>query len=159
MSQIDQVCGLLAKKQELFLRYEEATYQIAAGDTEQIPARMQERTELRKEIDALSAQLTELYGDGRDSELLRKAAAARCQRDELPPELCPVFDAAMRIRAVITRIQETESQALERAQQERDDLLARIRSMNQGTGAVASKYYRSISPRAAGDRFRTVKKV
>lgn len=156
MDSTDQVCALLRKKRELFLRYEEVTYGIAAGDAEGIADCMQERTRIQSEIGELDEALRALWGE--DGQLLA-AASTRCARGELPEELRPVFDCGMAVRAVMVRIREIEPQALERATEERDGLLERIKSVNQGTGAAASKYYRSTSPREAEERQRTVKKV
>ncbi len=140
------VCGWLEKKRELFLQYEQATYAITAGTQEEIGGHMEKREELQKQIQETDAQILAVTGGDQPDEgqqLLRRAAGGQAGYEELAPELQPVQTAAAEIRAVMYRIREMEPLVLERLETERKDLLQKIKNVNQGSGAAASKYYQS----------------
>lgn len=155
---LEQIRGLLERQQSLFLEYEQETYQIAAGDAEQIPSCMEERTRLQREIDWISQEIRTLCQDLPEGEGMLDAIFRCTSAMDLPEEYRELFTQSLGIRAALQRIKELESQAAERMESVRDELLEKIKSINQGSEAKVSRYYRSTSPKS-GEQRRTFLKL
>lgn len=146
IEQIQAVQGWLEQKRDLFLQYERETYAVTASEPDDINVHMDRRETLQKQIQELDARILEGTGGDQPDEsqrLLRKAAGGQANYEELDPELQPVQAIASDLRAVMYRIREIEPLVLERLETEREDLLQKIKNVNQGSGAAASKYYQS----------------
>lgn len=143
MDTISQVCALLQKKRDLFSEFEQAAIQMLECDIDDIQRHMNRRLELQAEISELDRALAELCGGNKT---LLQASGARCSRESLAAEYCPVFDAAMEIHALLNRLRELEPLVADRVQTERATLLEKIKEINQGQEPTVSKYYKSIRP-------------
>ena len=69
------------------------------------------------------------------------AAQAKAEPSALPEELGPVYRAAMEAQAVLSRLPESEVQAIMRLRPEQERILEQIKSTNQGSAAKAARFY------------------
>lgn len=156
---MEQLGELLEQERKYFLDYEAATYAIAANAVEEMEAQMHIRTHCQEQIDRLLQEIETVCGDDAEGQRLLSITRNQCSRGELSGEPQSLFDKGMAIRAIILRIREMEPQALERLTEERDILLEKIKSVNQGNEAAASRYYRSTTPKESDRKGYTFKKV
>ena len=143
MSIYDSIEALLQEKKTAFLAYEQATDGLIMSNADTAPAFMQRRQELMDQISEIDDRIAALCFDADDGKLIALAVKNKCDRAQLPKEICPLFDLAQQIFAVINRIRQMEPQALDRMIIEKEALLAKIKDTNQGVGAKASRYYNS----------------
>ena len=123
----------------LLLEYEKATLPLITCEldevSEYIEARGRLMEKLREKNDELTAFCAAQGGQ------LAAAASCSCDRDTLPRELQEIFDARLEVSSVVTRLLSEERQAAERLTHERDGLISKIKDINNGYNAQASKYY------------------
>ena len=86
------------------------------------------------------------------STILRLTGLELSRDSALPEELGPVYRAAMEAQAVLSRLPESEVQAIMRLRLEQEQMLKRIKAANQGSAAKASRFYSTGSSTGGGSR-------
>lgn len=130
---------LLMEKIKLdFLAFEEATAELMTCEGGKMEHFVLRREKIRAEIDCKYQRLEQIQ---EDDEQIHQAIRSFGERESLPEELRPVFDASMELRAVGCRIGNMEPAIAERMEEERSAILEKIRKVNQSVSAVASHYF------------------
>ena len=146
MCDVAQVARLLERKWQLLRQVEEATQRMLDCPGEQLEELMWEREKLIKGLQKADAELEESCRDQEDGEQVLAAASGRWEE---PPSgrLEEVGQAAQRLRTELSRLRQSESQAMLRLKQEQLEILEKLTAANQGAAAKAARFY---SPSAGG---------
>ncbi len=141
-AQIDLVYGKVLAKRDLLLEYEKQTQCILVCDVDDIETHVSRRQALIEKIDGIDACVEETCCKNEpDLALLYRAVQNKCAMEELPQNMVCVFRAGQEVFAVANRIRETEIQAMQRLELEKERLLERIKEVNRSTTAKAAKYF------------------
>lgn len=124
----------------LLLEYEDETLPLSTCPIDDIDDYIEKRSAIMEKI-VLQNKAIQNECDSEPTGLLKAAAFCSCDRSDLSEELREIFDAKLMVNAVLTRIISAEKQASERIAFERDELISKIKSMNQSANANAAKYY------------------
>ena len=151
MCDVAQVARLLERKWQLLRQVEEATQRMLDCPGEQLEELMWEREKLIKGLQKADAELEESCRDQEDGEQVLAAASGRWEE---PPSgrLEEVGQAAQRLRTVLSRLRESESQAMLRLKQEQLEILEKIKAANQGGAAKAARFYSQGAGGSMGSR-------
>ena len=151
MCDVAQVARLLERKWQLLRQVEEATQRMLDCPGEQLEELMWEREKLIKGLQKADAELEESCRDQEDGEQVLAAASGRWEE---PPSgrLEEVGQAAQRLRTVLSRLRESESQAMLRLKQEQLEILEKIKAANQGGAAKAARFYSRSAGGGTGSR-------
>ncbi|NLL46133.1 MAG: hypothetical protein GX250_04915 [Clostridiales bacterium] len=79
-----------------------------------------------------------------------------CDLSDLTPELVPLFELSLSVRAGMNRILNTEPSISARFELERASILNKIEDLNAGATAAANKYYRAFNAEARQDTVKTI---
>lgn len=135
---MDAVVQCLQQKKDRLLAFERLTEQMLDCPAGDLDGLVRERERLIFEIGRLDEKADSLCGE---DAALRAAARALGNRGDLEEALWPVYDAAMAVRTVLSRLPETDMQAAIRLRLELKNALERIKSTNRGVGAKASRFF------------------
>ncbi len=141
MTNLSQILETLQKKQQVLLLFEEATQQMLSCPAEQLEELVEERQSLLAKIDSLEKQLQTLCQEDPDKEQLISAIGGRTDAGDFPEDLQPLYEEGMKIRAVFSRLRQSDQQAQLRLKTEQNRILKKIKQMNQGTNAKAARFY------------------
>ena len=143
MCDVAQVARLLERKWQLLRQVEEATQRMLDCPGEQLEELMWEREKLIKGLQKADAELEESCRDQEDGEQVLAAPSGRLEE---------VGQAAQRLRTVLSRLRESESQAMLRLKQEQLEILEKIKAANQGGAAKAARFYSQSAGGSMGSR-------
>lgn len=141
MCDLNAVLQILEEKNHRLCRFEEVTQQMLTCPTHLLTQFAGRRQTLLEEIQQQEDRLQALCREQPDGQVVLEAAAAH---GEVPPPTDPlseIFAAALDNRAVLSRLPETENQAMQRIRLEQEQILKKIRSANRGPAAAAAKFY------------------
>ena len=93
------------------------------------------------DLERQDAALRELCAAEENGPAVWDAAMSRGDAGALEGALAEVYAAAQQQRAVMSRLRESEAQAMRRMKLEQDQLLEKIKSTNQGSAAKAARFY------------------
>ncbi len=141
MTNLSQILETLQKKQQVLLLFEEATQQMLSCPEEQLEELVEERQSLLAKIDSLEKELQTLCQEDPDKEQLISAIGGRADAGDFPEDLQPLYEEGMKIRAVFSRLRQSDQQAQLRLKTEQNRILKKIKQMNQGTNAKAARFY------------------
>ena len=111
MFDLIQTQQLLQEKQNLLLCFEEVTQNMLHCPTEELESQVQERQQIVHLVDALDEKLCALCKDTPQGQAVLQALKGQCEPDKLPEEVLGIYDDAMRVRAILSRLQESDIQA------------------------------------------------
>ena len=151
MCDLRRVLELLEQKRQLLCRVEEATQGMLACPGQQLEELMGERERLIQQLQKANEELEELCRDQEDGEAVLAAAGGRWE-GEMPSELAEVCLGAQRLRTVLSRLRESETQAMLRLKQEQLEILEKIKTANQGGAAKAARFYSQAGASGTGSR-------
>lgn len=138
MQRVEELLALQRQKRDLFAALEVNTHRLLSCLEEEIPQIMQERESLIREIDQATEQMTQ---QAQEVPGFLQAASNQAQQDTLSPPLREAYDIGLEMRALVGRIMELSTQAQLRMESCRDQILEKIKSVNSGAMARASKYH------------------
>lgn len=141
MYNLIQFQQILQEKQQLLQLFEEETQEMLTCPSELLEEQVRERQKLISLIENLDQKLDTLIRHSQDAESIRKAVSGRCSCESLPEDMEPICSAAIQVRAILSRIRESDLQAALRLRLEQERILERIKSANQGVGAKAARFY------------------
>lgn len=153
---ITTLCTLLEEKKDLFLEYEKATQDLLSCDVDSAEHYITQRDKLANEIDEISEKTARICADYPAGDLLLDAANARVDFARVPGEYQCVFYGGQAVRSVVSRISETEKQALEHLRQLRNEALEGVK-MNKEVPKI-KKYLTGLTeqPQQGGLRDKKV---
>lgn len=141
MCDLRRVLELLEQKRQLLCRVEEATQGMLACPGQQLEELMGERERLIQQLQKADEELEELCRDQEDGEAVLAAAGGRWEGEMPSGGLAEVCLGAQRLRTVLSRLRESETQAMLRLKQEQLEILEKIKAANQGGAAKAARFY------------------
>ena len=149
MSLYEDVIGCLREKTKLLSEVEKITESMAVVPQEELLACTEKRGKLVDEIKLLDDKLREFAGI--DNEI-RSVLNNVCEKDDLTEELSKVYVEVLSVNAVLNRINSNDDVIKNRIEYEREKILNKIQSFNQGGEAATQRYYKSVH----GTSFATV---
>ena len=149
MSLYEDVIACLREKIKLLSEVEKITDSMAVVPQEELLACTEKRGKLVDEIKLLDDKLREFAG--MDNEI-RSVLNNVCEKDDLTEELSKVYVEVLSVNAVLNRINSNDDVIKNRIEYEREKILNKIQSFNQGGEAATQRYYKSVH----GTSFATV---
>lgn len=143
MTNLPQIQEALQKKQQTLMQFEEATLRMLSCSVQQLEELVEERQKLLLEIDGLEKKLNALCQADSDREQLLSAIAGQGDAGGFSERLQPLYEEGTKIRAVFSRLRQSDQQAQLRLKTEQNRILKKIKQMNQGTNAKAARFYSS----------------
>lgn len=153
---IAEIYDKLVKKERMFSDYEAITKKMLICEFEEMSSLTEKRFEISQEIDKLDSEILILCeGDS----LLRSAVRNSCNRDEVPEEMCGIFDQSQKIFAIINRIRNDELEIIQRLEINKLKIKEKIKA-TKGTHQIVN-YLNAAGARPAsgvllGSKFRKV---
>lgn len=126
MQMPQDVILLLQKKLELFLEFERYTSLLVNCEVDDMADYITKRAELANKIENVTDEISALTGPPAIFPDIAAILSNSCDFSEVPSEWQPVFSAAQRVRAAISRCLEINEQATDRMAGLRDQLKDRI---------------------------------
>ena len=141
--QIQEIIRLLGEKEKVFLAFEQETELLfGAADTDEIISHMENRQAFLEKARALDQKIAGLLnGCGKETE---DAVCNRCPRDGLPPDLAALYEASLRVKAVVHRILTSNTAVQELLEHQKGAILKRLEELNRSPSAAASRYSSSM---------------
>jgi len=150
MCDLPEVLELLEQKRRQLLAIEDATQKMLTCPGSKLEELMKERERLVTELQKADARLEELCRDQEDGQAVLDAARGASGSPDGP--LAEVARAAGRLRTVLSRLRESETQAVLRLKQEQLEILEKIKATNQGGAAKAARFYSVGTAQGTGSR-------
>lgn len=150
MSEIyEDVIGYLREKTEILSEIEKITDSMAVVPQEELLSCTEKRGELVNKIKIIDDKLREFAGMDND---VRNVLNNACEKDDLTPELSKIYIEVLAVNAVLNRINSNDDVIKNRIQYEKEKILNKIQTFNQGGEAATQRYYKSVH----GTSFATV---
>ena len=141
MSLVEDVIGCLQKKTELLSEVEKITESMAVVPQEELLTCTEKRGKLIDEIKLLDDKLREFASMNNE---IRSVLNNLCEKDDLTEELSKVYVEVLSVNAVLNRINSNDDVIKNRIEYEREKLLNKIQTFNQGGEAATQRYYKSL---------------
>ncbi len=141
MSLYEDVIACLREKTKLLSEVEKITDSMAVVPQEELLACTEKRGKLVDEIKLLDDKLREFAGmdDG-----IRSVLNNFCEKDDLTEELSKVYVEVLSVNAVLNRINRNDDVIKNRIEYEKEKILNKIQTFNQGGEAATQRYYKSV---------------
>ena len=150
MSEIyEDVIGYLREKTGILSEIEKITDSMAVVPQEELLSCTEKRGELVNKIKIIDDKLREFAGMDND---VRNVLNNACEKDDLTPELSKIYIEVLAVNAVLNRINSNDDVIKNRIQYEKEKILNKIQTFNQGGEAATQRYYKSVH----GTSFTTV---
>ena len=141
MSLVEDVIGCLQEKTRLLSEVEKITESMAVVPQEELLTCTEKRGNLIDEIKLLDDKLREFASMNNE---IRSVLNNLCEKDDLKEELSKVYVKVLSVNAVLNRINSNDDVIKNRIEYEREKLLNKIQTFNQGGEAATQRYYKSI---------------
>lgn len=153
MCELSKVLELMEEKWLLLRRIEDATQEMLTCSSGQLEPLMAERERLVGRMQRADEEIEAVCRGQEDGEaVLAAASGAGDAGAEAGGPLGEVYQAAQRLRAVLSRLREGETQAVLRLKQEQLEILEKIKTANQGGVAKAARFYSVGAAQGGGSR-------
>ena len=137
---ISRICGLLDEIKSELLCFEQETIEIISCDTDSIEEHTENRVKITEKMDVVFKEIDRICIDMDGGAEIRKIIRNVSMFTTVEPRFEPVFFKAQGIFSILNRIKDSDVQAIGRINIEREVLLKKIREMNNGQEAKASKF-------------------
>ena len=131
---------LLNRKKNLFLQLEEITGNMTLLEVDGLLNSVEQRGVLLKEVEDIDATLRAYF---LSDPLLKSVISHACNKNDLSPPLCDLYDISLTIKAIVNRIALNDGNIRLHLKFEKDRILSNIQKLNQGGAVVADRYHRS----------------
>ena len=137
---INKICEFLNEILNQLLEFERETMEIMYCDVDSILRHTENRVSITHNIDNIFSEIEKICNQIRDGEELWKIIKNVSAYTKVKPEHEDVFFKAQQIFSIVNRIKDSDVQAVSRINFEKDVLIKKIREINKGQGAKASKF-------------------
>lgn len=127
---MQRVIELLESKKQLFLKYEQASIALTYSDIEQMEFIVDEREQLKEEIDQIDEKIRQSAIAEQYGEAVWKAIKNQSNRSEVVSELLPLFDKGQEIFAAVNRIMQMEPLIIKHIEDTQKQLEQKIKDSN-----------------------------
>lgn len=141
MDILHAVQELLLKKQQEILSFEEVTQNMLSCVSEKLTECMQQREDIIQCIDKIDAEIEQYCSQYADRERFLKIIHGSADETDLSSQEAELLCIAKGIRAVFSRLEESDLQAALRLRLEEEQILEQIKSTNQGSTAKAARFF------------------
>lgn len=137
----DEILSLLAAQSGNLSNVEKLTEEILYAPADDFPDLIDRRGSfLEKAVLAENA----LKKAGAENETLRTVLNGSAEPGSLSEELKRVYEASLRVKAVLCRIRRLEPQVVTRMENERAEALSHLEELNVSSNSVAASYSRAL---------------
>lgn len=140
MTDISKICDLLNQKKDYILEFESDTQKILVCTYDELNKLVDKREVSIEKMKNIDLEIQEICGNSEKNEILNRILYGKISAEDIPQEFEEVYEKNMQIRAVASRIKESDIQAVNRIKIEQERALEKIKSMNQGSEAKAAKF-------------------
>ena len=141
MENIEKLVTLLVEKRDIFLKVEELSNMMLTSPIEEILDIQADRGQLLQQAVKVQDEINkEVSIDKSVKDILNNS----CDMSNLSENMARLYEASMRVKAVINRINNLEVDLRTRLEGERSDILDKLESMNKSSNSVAGNYKRSV---------------
>ena len=145
MTDISKIYDLISEKKNCLLEFENYTEKMLVCTSEELNILVGNREIAIEKMKNIDEEIQEICKNSEKNEILLKILFGKISAQDIPSEFVEIYDKNMQIRAVASRIKETDIQAMNRIKIEQEKALEKIKSMNQGSEAKAAKFVMSGS--------------
>ena len=140
MNNTDKICSILNEIKLNLEKFEKETIEIISCDTENIEFHTQKRVDITKNIDGLFSQIDDICSQMKDGDEIRKIIRNVSLFTEVSEDTEKIFMKSQEIFSVFTRIKDSDIQAVNRINLEKEILIKKIKETNNGQQAKAAKF-------------------
>lgn len=137
----DRIISLLEEIRQKLLVFEQETIEIMGCDIDDIEAHSNNRVKITRELDKLFGNIellcSEMEGDG---DRVRRIIKSSRDLTEVAPDEENIYMKMQELVSLLNRIKDSDVQALDRIDLEKNMLLGKIKEENKGAGAMAAKF-------------------
>ena len=145
MEPIYRIGQLLAKKKELFARYEQLTVQMLTCPIETLENLTIQRQKLCDRIDNLDKEMDQKAKELPDGQTVVQALRLKCLRNQVPDQYLDFFDKVQEIFAIANRVRQMDPEIAARLESEMAALTDKIKENNRSVTAQAAKFGSGIT--------------
>ena len=137
-----EILSLLAEEQTQLAGVEQLTEKILCAPSDDFIDLIADRgTFLNRAVLAENRLKTISAAD----EALRGVLSGRADLNSLTPDMQEIFEASLRVKAILCRIRRLEPQVVTRMENERAEALSHIEELNRSSGSIAGTYKAAVS--------------
>jgi len=141
MENFDRILDLLKEKLEIFLTIEKLTNMMFTSPVDELSVILTERGDLLQKALLIESKINKEVDD---KACIKGVLDNTDDISKLSDDLLKIYDASMRVKAVLNRLNKLEKDVQLRLENERYMILERIESMNSSSNSVAGNYKRTV---------------
>ena len=136
-----KIIELLDEIKGKLLVFEQETIEIMGCDIDDIEPHSNNRLKITKELDKLFGHIELLCSEmGEDGDRVRRIIKSSRDLTETAPDEEAIYFKMQELISLLNRIKDSDVQAIDRIELEKENLLGRIKAENKGAGAKAAKF-------------------
>ncbi|MBR6336110.1 MAG: hypothetical protein IKR76_00095 [Ruminococcus sp.] len=136
-----KIIELLDKIKDRLLFFEQETIDILSCDVDEIEEHSDNRVKITHELDRVFDHIELLCSEmEEDGDRVRRIIRSSRDLTEVAPDEEAIYFKMQEIGSLINRIKDSDVQAVDRIDREKDGLLGKIKAENTGAGAKAAKF-------------------
>ncbi|MBO6141497.1 MAG: hypothetical protein J6O40_06855 [Ruminococcus sp.] len=136
-----KIIELLDEIKGKLLIFEQETIEIMSCDIDDIEPHSNNRLKITKELDKLFGHIELLCSEmGEDGDRVRRIIKSSRDLTETAPDEEAIYFKMQELISLLNRIKDSDVQAIDRIELEKDNLLGKIKAENKGAGAKAAKF-------------------
>lgn len=141
MCDLAAIAGIMEEKRRLLCSIEDVTQEMITCESIKLEELMTQREKLVTALQKADKEMKELCGDQEDGPAVMRASVCEGEADRLSGPMQAIYQAGQQHRAILSRLKESELQAVLRLKQEQLEILEKIKSANQGSAAKAARFF------------------
>ena len=140
MNNTEKICSLLEEIKQELLEFEQSTISIISCERDSIEKLSQNRVTITQEMDKRFHEIDLVCDEMENGSRLKKIIKNVSSYSECDKEDETVYFKAQELFSIVTRIKDSEIQAVDRINLEKEMLLKKISEANNTQAAKASKF-------------------
>ena len=140
MNDMEKICNLLDEIKNCLLNFEKETMDIISCNVEDIEKHTQNRVDITQKLDSLFGEIDSICENMENGDDIKKMIRNVSLYTNVKKEEEKVFLKSQEIFSVFTRIKDSDVQAVDRINIEKEMLIKKIKDTNNGQQAKAAKF-------------------
>lgn len=141
MCDLGKILEAMEQKRQLLRSVEEVTQEMITCESVKLEELMTRRGQLVEALEKTDREMKELCRDQEDGPAVLDAAICKGDADRYAGAMAAIYRSAQGQRAILSRLRDSELQAILRLKQEQLEILDKIKSTNQGGAAKAARFF------------------
>lgn len=137
---MEKICSLLDEIKNCLLDFEKETMDIISCNIEDIEEHTRKRVDITQKLDEIFKEIDLICENMENGEKIKKMIRNVSLYTNVNKDEEPVFLKAQEIFSVFTRIKDSDVQAVDRINIEKEMLIKKIKDTNNGQQAKAAKF-------------------